>query len=198
MSVECMQWQLQYRRAFSNDCFPCSTSIAHKHPTKRQYLKLFNLWYDLSGFEPTVSQYVKQTFLDTINGFVYHATDYQQHAAILCLISRTTVTPLSASKDKRGKTHPLCINPVIPLGTCEKTHIPYAQDNMRLFCTMSWHHGHSRGETKYSSRDNINSCPLFVLYSVHISMTRRQGVHHIKILACICVFIYMIKFQFCE
>ena len=42
--------------------------------------------------------------------------------AILCLIPRTTVTSLSASKDTRCKTHPLSVNPGVPFWTCEKLH----------------------------------------------------------------------------
>ena len=30
---------------------------------------------------------------------------------ILCLVRRTTVTSLSVPKDRRCKTHPLCVNP---------------------------------------------------------------------------------------
>ena len=41
---------------------------------------------------------------------------------ILCLIPRTTVTSLSASKNTCCKTHPLCVNPGVPFWTCEKTH----------------------------------------------------------------------------
>ena len=41
---------------------------------------------------------------------------------ILCLIPRTTVTSLSAFKDTRYKTHPLCVNSGVPFWTREKTH----------------------------------------------------------------------------
>ena len=49
--------------------------------------------------------------------------DYQYLGeSILCLIPRTTVTSLSAPKDTRCKTHPLCVNPGVPVWTREKTH----------------------------------------------------------------------------
>ena len=41
---------------------------------------------------------------------------------ILCLIMKTTVTSLSAPKDTRCKTHPLCVNLGVPFWTREKTH----------------------------------------------------------------------------
>ena len=40
--------------------------------------------------------------------------EMEEEVCILCLILRTTVTSLSAFKDIRYKTHPLCINPGIP------------------------------------------------------------------------------------
>ena len=33
---------------------------------------------------------------------------------ILCLVPRMTVTSLSAPKDTRCKTHPVCVNPGVP------------------------------------------------------------------------------------
>ena len=41
---------------------------------------------------------------------------------ILCLIPRTTVTSLIASKNTRCKTHPLCVNLGVPFWTRKKTH----------------------------------------------------------------------------
>ena len=65
---------------------------------------------------------------------------------ILCLISRTTVTSLRASNDKRCKTHYLCVNPGIPFWTLEKTRVITSV----LLCITRWRHSRSRGETKYS------------------------------------------------
>ena len=41
---------------------------------------------------------------------------------ILCLIPRTIVTSLSASKDTRYKTHSLCAIPGVPFWMCQETH----------------------------------------------------------------------------
>ena len=49
---------------------------------------------------------------------------------ILCLISRTTVTSLGASKDKRCKTHHLCVKTQDSfLNTYVRKHRSYARDN---------------------------------------------------------------------
>ena len=50
---------------------------------------------------------------------------------ILCLIPRTTVTSLSAPKDTRCKTHPLCVNPGVPFERFRK-HASCACHNKRL------------------------------------------------------------------
>ena len=53
--------------------------------------------------------------------------------AILGLISRTTVTSLSASKDKRCKTHHLRVNPGIPFFFERvRKHRSYSRDNKRV------------------------------------------------------------------
>ena len=46
-----------------------------------------------------------------VNGFNVKIIEMSANLSILCLISRTTVTSLSALKDKRCKTHHLCVNP---------------------------------------------------------------------------------------
>ena len=59
-------------------------------------------------------------------------------ASILCLIPRTTVTSLSAPKEKCCKMHPLSVNTGILFYTCEIT-----------IWNTRWCHGRSHGGTKY-------------------------------------------------
>ena len=63
---------------------------------------------------------------------------------ILCLIPRTTVTSLSASKDKRI----ICASiPGFRLNASENTEVTRATTSE--LCYTRWRHGRSRGETKY-------------------------------------------------
>ena len=52
---------------------------------------------------------------------------HTKQICILCLIPRTTVTSLIASKNTRCKMHPLCVNVGVPFWTREKTHMLHAR-----------------------------------------------------------------------
>ena len=66
-----------------------------------------------------ISTTTKWKSCQKISTFIY--TGWCQNT-ILCLIPRTTVTSLIASKNTRCKMHPLCVNLGVPFWMREKTH----------------------------------------------------------------------------
>ena len=94
----------------------------------------------------------------------------------LCLIPRTTVTSLIASKNTRCKTHLLCVNLGVPFWTREKTHKLRERWSTRLSVFLRntrWRHGRSRGETKYRhfavESEGIIFVPRYFFISTRLS-----------------------------
>ena len=98
---------------------------------------------------------------------------------ILCLILRTTVTSLSASKNTRCKTHPLCVNPGVPFWTWENTQVAHAMTSVFLRNTR-WCHGRSRGETKYSWKSNVSTFHTFLHFLIKTQTVNVYWPHRWK------------------
>ena len=83
---------------------------------------------------------------------------------LLCLISRTTVTSLTASKDKRCQTQHLCASPGIPFWTCES----YTRNNKRVILY------HALTSQSFSRWDKV---------IVTVSQSHRMNMHPILVIS---------------
>ena len=76
--------------------------------------------------------------------------------SIVCLLSRTTLTSLSAPKDERCKTHPLCLKHRI-LFECVRKHTQVTLALTDVFYwNTCWRHRRSQGETNQSCKRVID------------------------------------------